>query len=643
MSFLAPLAFLGFVIVIPILLLYMLRLRRQEHVISSTFLWQQVIQDTEANTPWQRLRRNLLLFLQLLIVLLMVLALSRPFVTVPTVSAGKIALLIDASASMNATDVNGQSRFVEALKQAEDMISNMNPQDTISLIRVGEVAEPITSYTSDSAELRFGLNSMAVGLGQGDWDTALTLAAAGSAGAENFSIVIISDGGIGSATSLPTNIPQPIYVPVGQSGDNVAITALATRALAGQPPQLFAQVTNYSDAPAEISLVVRLDDVLRLSRSGTIPPQSQLPIPFDEPITEPFETLSASLTFDGEVNDYLTLDNTAWTVQNEVNTRRIFYVSDGNNLFVEQVLRSLPGVQTFRGNSANPRLPRDEFDLYVFNHWLPDILPDGDMLIIDPPHTTSLFAVGDEIEDTSNIEVLASESAITTFVDLDEMSLLKFRDITAEWAEPLISTSGGDILLAGETNAQQIAILPFDVRDSNLPLLIAYPVLIANLVDWFSPADIVSLPDGLSVGDSVVIHPPLLADSIRVTAPNGETTDLPINNNALIFTDTSQLGLYRLEVIQAGDITQSQNFAVNLFATGESDITPIAEDVLILGGTEIDGEANEQLGLREFWGILALLALIILSIEWVVYHQRLRVPTILTPIQRRRQARAQAK
>jgi Ca-activated chloride channel homolog len=643
MSFLAPLAFLGLVIAIPILLLYMLRLRRQEHVISSTFLWQQVIQDTEANTPWQRLRRNLLLFLQLLIVLLMVLALMRPFVTVPTISAGKIALLIDGSASMNATDINGQSRFSEALKQAEDIINNMNPQDAISLIRVSEVAEPITSYTSDPAELRFGLNSMTVGLGQGDWDTALTLAAAGAAGAENFSIVMISDGGIGSATSLPANIPQPIYVPIGQSADNVAITALATRALAGQPPQLFAQVTNYGDEPAEISLVIRLDDVLRLSRSGIILPKSQLPIPFDEPITDPFETLSASLTFDGEGDDYLSLDNTAWTVQNEVNTRRILYMSNGDNLFVEQALRSLPGVQTFRGNSANPRLPRDEFDLYVFNNWLPDILPDGDMLIIDPPHTTPLFAVGDDIEDTSNIDVLPSESAITIFVDLDEMSLLKFRDITADWAEPLITTGGGDILLAGETNGQQIAILPFDVRDSNLPLLIAYPVLMANLVDWFSPADIVLLPDGLSVGDSVVIHPPLLADSVRVTAPNGKLTDLPINSNTLIFTDTSQLGLYRLEIIQGGEVSQSQNFAVNLFATGESDITPIAKNVLTLGGTEADGEANEQLGLREFWGILALLTLIILSIEWVVYHRRLRVPTILTPIQRRRQARAQTR
>ena len=279
MSFLAPAAFAALAVAIPILLLYMLRLRRREVLISSTFLWRQVMQDTEANTPWQRLRRNLLLFLQLLILLLLVLALTRPFVTVPTISAGKVALLLDASASMTADDVAGETRFEAARQRALQIVNNMNPQDQISIIRVADVAEPLTAYSADKNELRRALADVTVSHGRADWDTALTLAAAGAAGAENFSIVMISDGGVGDAARLPANIPQPIYVPIGESAGNVAITALATRALAGQPPQLFAQVTNYGDEPAEISLVIRLDDVLRLSRSGAIPPRSQLAHP----------------------------------------------------------------------------------------------------------------------------------------------------------------------------------------------------------------------------------------------------------------------------------------------------------------------------------------------------------------------------
>ena len=98
MSFLTPLGFLGLLLAGPIVLMYMLRLRRREVLVSSTFLWQQVLQDNEANTPWQRLRRNLLLLLQLLILALLAFALARPFVVVPAVSTGQIALLLDASA-----------------------------------------------------------------------------------------------------------------------------------------------------------------------------------------------------------------------------------------------------------------------------------------------------------------------------------------------------------------------------------------------------------------------------------------------------------------------------------------------------------------------------------------------------------------
>ena len=113
MPFLTPLFLLLGLLAGPIILLYMLRLRRQEMRVSSTLLWQKLLRDREANAPWQRLRRNLLLILQLLILAFLVLALARPFIPVSTVVSGNVVVLLDASASMQATDVE-PNRFAAA-------------------------------------------------------------------------------------------------------------------------------------------------------------------------------------------------------------------------------------------------------------------------------------------------------------------------------------------------------------------------------------------------------------------------------------------------------------------------------------------------------------------------------------------------
>ena len=64
MNILNPIALLFALLAIPIVLLYILRLQRREQKVSSTLLWRQVVLDREANTLWQKLRRNLLLILQ---------------------------------------------------------------------------------------------------------------------------------------------------------------------------------------------------------------------------------------------------------------------------------------------------------------------------------------------------------------------------------------------------------------------------------------------------------------------------------------------------------------------------------------------------------------------------------------------------
>src|SRR3954468_14777411 len=122
MAFLAPLALVSALIVAPIIVaMYLLKLRREERTVSSTYLWQRMVRDVEANAPWQRLRRNLLLLLQLLLLLLLALALARPFFATTGIAGRNLIVILDRSASMQATDV-APSRLEAAKKEAIDLI-----------------------------------------------------------------------------------------------------------------------------------------------------------------------------------------------------------------------------------------------------------------------------------------------------------------------------------------------------------------------------------------------------------------------------------------------------------------------------------------------------------------------------------------
>lgn len=633
MSFLAPLAFLGGLIAIPIILLYMLRLRRREVTISSTFLWQQILQDKEANTPWQRLRRNLLLFLQLIILALMVLALARPFITVPAISSGQTALLLDASASMNALDVEGDgtTRFDAAKQSALEVVNTLSAGNAMTVIRVGSVPEVLVPYTTDRERLRTGIENARPGQSSGDWLAALTLAAAGGTDVEDFTVVIVGDGGIGDANNLPNiAIPGEVrFIQVGDSGENVALTALAIDALPGSPPQLFGQITNYSEVEAEVVLSLRVDDESTpiVSERYTIPASGALPIVSTEALNDDFEILEAELTLsvNSQANDFLPNDNTAWAVAGTAGARRVLILTEGN-IFLEQVLNSMPSLEVFR-NSPDAALPSQPFDLYIFDGDPPSTLPQGDLLIVNPTRSSTLYTVGAETEQIGEVSVAANDDRMA-FVDFEDVSVLSHHIVEdTGWAEPLIVAENGPLLFAGEVEGHQVAVLTFDPRDSDLPLQITWPVLISNLLEWFSPSNVLAAGGVVKNGDAVVMRPPLEADTVRVTLPDGRTRDLPIERSTLIFTDTEAPGIYRLDILSGGEVIGRQVFAVNLFSPEESEILPT--DVVI-GNEIVTSEAREEPGQFEFWPWIALLALLVLLIEWYAYHRRLRVPTLLS-------------
>lgn len=635
LSFLTPLALALAALAVPIVLLYMLRLRRTETPISSTFLWQQLVRDREANAPWQRLRPSWLLLLQLLILAALVIALARPFVEVKTISTGRIVLLLDASASMTATDV-APSRFEVARAQALEMVDLLGADDTMTVIRVADTPEVLAAASRDRLVLREAIESAEPSGSSADWHAALTLAAAGAVGVDTLSVVILSDGG------LPGNLP-PIpgtvrYVPVGESGRNVAITALATSALPDQPPQLFARLSNYGDQDVDVILDGRLNgsSVIDWAFRYTVPANGDIDL-FDIELPPDFETLTTTLTLPSASReaDYLALDNVAHTVRDRSGVGRVLLAAD-DNLFLRQVFRSLRGVELFEIEPGSA-LPRDPFDLYVFDGWVPDPLPDGDLLLVNPPVSTEFYTIGAPVDATADLAATADPRVRNLGPFLNASNLLQYRPLeVGPWATPLLRIGTQPVVVAGEVDGRQVAIVAFDARYPNTDLVLqpAWPILIAELSAWFSPPRALDLTGSLQPGATVPIRLIEDANAAVVTRPDGERVELTPDGSSAVFAGTDAPGLYSVDLLRGDEVIRTEQFVVNLFDPAESAIAP--RDSVTIGTTTIPQGAREETARREFWPWIAAIGLAILLVEWLVYHRSLRrLPRVTLPGGRR--------
>jgi hypothetical protein len=623
MQFLTPLAFALSALAIPIILLYMLKLRRKQTQVSSTMLWEKLLKDRQANAPWQKLKRNLLLFLQLLILAALVFALARPALQTKVVASGSVIVMLDASASMNAVDVT-PTRFEEARKSVLTLINGLSSDSAMTLILVAKTPQTLIASETDKSMLKDALSKAQVTQGSADWSAAFALAAGATRNGAASTVVIVSDGGL-PESGLPALPSEVRYIPIGQADDNLAISALALRASNGVP-QLFAEVTNTSDADRKVLLSLYLGNDLFDARQLEIPANSQKSVSLENlPITTAI--YKAHISDPAEASqplDSLALDDTAFAVYQSSAARRALLVSNGN-LFLEQLLASLPGIQPFRALPAADstlQIPNEPFDLYIFDGAIPTELPNSNLLLINPG-VNPFFEVGETIKEIKNIQV--NENPLTRYVDWKTVHVLQARKATMpNWMNILIESDSTPLVAAGEKNGQRIAALTFDLRESDLPLQIAYPILFSNLIDYLALPSAFDSSQSLQAGESLTLVPPTDAEQVVISSPSNKTFTLAAGQT--LFSQTDELGYYAVNFVSK-DSTKVEYFAVTLFDKSESDLHP--RENLQIGSTSIAPAASQQVGLQELWKWLAGLALFVLMIEWQVFHRK-AIPLITT-------------
>src|SRR4051812_12200329 len=156
-----PLALLGLLFIPAVIAMYLLKLRRDEAPVPSTLLWTKLVTDVEANAPWQKLRRSLLLLLQLLLVGILALLAARPFLERPAGLARDIVLVLDTSASMGATDVL-PDRLSAAKTAAIDALRELPTGGNVSLIAADRSARIVVNESGDLGRIRQAIETIPV-------------------------------------------------------------------------------------------------------------------------------------------------------------------------------------------------------------------------------------------------------------------------------------------------------------------------------------------------------------------------------------------------------------------------------------------------------------------------------------------------
>lgn len=613
MGFLQPSALALSALALPIIIFYMLKLRRQPRRVSSLLLWEQVLADRQANAPWQRLKRNLLLLLQLLILALLVMALARPYLTVEARVQGNTILLLDASASMQATDLS-PNRFAAAKDAALDLIARLDSDNSVTLIAVADTPQVLAAATTDRNLLRQALTAAQPSNGTADWAAALALAAANAATVPDATIAVIGDGGSGEDNLNLTDLSRPLtFIPIGSQADNQGIVAMSLRD-GVDGPELFVRLFNAADQPVERLVDIDVDEQIFDARRLDIPAQGEASFT----VTGlPLEArhIQANLVND----DALPLDDTAWVVRRGRPTE-ILIVGPGN-LFLERALALLPDINLQRASPDQP-LPQTRFDMLIFDRHAPNILPEGNVLFIAPPNSTPLFSVQGVFSQTRLTQVDSSHPLLS-YVELEQLHVSQSQQLDPlPWMRPLVQTARGPLILAGQADGRRVAILAFDLFKSDWPLQIEFPIFMLNVTRWLVPGEILEQAQTLRPGQNFDL-PIAAAQTIFVTTPTNNRVELPPDPaTSLSFNQTDTLGIYQLTTQdETGQNQRLTEFAVNLLAVEETNIAPrsqlAAPNPNSANPTPADSTMTE--GRWVWWGPLAALALLVLLVEWWVY------------------------
>ena len=625
--------------------LYFLKLRRTDVVVSSTLLWRRALEDLHVNAPFQKLRRNLLLLLQLLALAALVFSVWRPRVAGEAEAGDRAILLVDVSASMGAKE-GVETRFEKARREALDIVGGMKPGDRIALLAFASRTTTIEPFTDDRALLESRLRSLAPTGMRSDLRQALLVAHSLVEAIPEAGVYVVGDGTYEGLETLPSEVKLRKLKLLGEASalDNAAVTEIdVRRTFEGESrTEVFALIENLGKTPASLTASLEVNGELRDARALDLEPDASRSVVFDlgADVSGSREARDApsgiaSVSIDAE--DALSLDDRAWVRMDPPRKPKVILVGPGNP-WLELALGSSPGIEHRLMPlaevekllaEARPGTVEQSFgaDVIIFDRTAPAGPPPLPAIYIgclpplppsvEPPRVTKTPPVLDW--DRSH-----PVNRFIVFTDLFVEEASVFR--TGPGYRSLVDSETGSLAGIVEYRspgrpATPALLIGFDILKSNWPLgHYSFPIFFANAVAWLGSGPGGERPARYRTGEPLVHHAAAGAAPARGSFRSPSGLDRPAEreeSGAYATSLTDEAGVYDLVL----DGSVAEKFPVALLDRNESRLVPSGK--LDLGDFAVETRSASEEAPRDLWKWFALCALGVIFLEWRVYTRRL--------------------
>ncbi|WP_138751498.1 vWA domain-containing protein [Paenibacillus sinopodophylli] len=658
MQFLS-LASAWFIAALPIIAaMYLLKRTYERKEMASNLLWRRVLNEQEANRPWQKLRARWLLLLQLLIGMLLVVALMQPVLTRQAAPTGHAVIVIDRSVGMatkpsEANDSSAASRLELATMQAVDWVDQQSGKRPVTLISTGPHPEVLANQVRDKSELKRMLFGIVPNYGKSDRIAALSLADSIIQDDPSGEIIIYTDGqwaDAEEANQLRFQSPVSlVFVDENTPNNNLSIMYFGIKAASNGMDVNNGVITVRNESKQAERL--RLDVYAVTSEDERkLVARPEIDVPAGEWTSVEVPNLPPAHYYKAQIhgsNDRFTADNTSYQFLANPKERQALLVTEGN-MFLEKALR-LAGVQAVKINPEQPA-PEEEqtsqVDWIVLDgihaamledtNWS-KLLEQKPLWMIDHPNPLD---EGAAVPPNNRVET--KEHVVTsylTFSDTHIGRIAKPDSADVSWGEAILSYGGIPVIYAGMYDGNPRLRFTFNFQDTDLPLRPEFPVLVVQAAEWMSGTNQLELGTAVSGqqvdvsfhSETVQAEWVMVESSIERVEADKQAATLDLSAPGLYSVPVLP-GLYRLlESSKDNKVVGDRLLAVTNDFTELSTALARAESKPQLelqwsndkaGGLQADDSRmpEQQISLQFF---AALLLLLVMGLEWEVYRRGL--------------------